>query len=62
MDQIDERVLEAIREAAAKNPDGKITCGQAWHLAEDLQIPRKVVGEVANTLKIKIRECQLGCF
>lgn len=59
MNNIDEKILQAVKEAGI---DGKLSCGQAWALAEKLQVPRKIVGEAADQLKIKIKECQLGCF
>jgi hypothetical protein len=31
-------------------------------LAEDLKISRKELGDLLNDLKIKIINCQLGCF
>ncbi len=62
MDKIDKKVLQAVQEASAANADGRLSCGQAWAVAEQLQVPRKVIGEAANQLKIKIKACQLGCF
>lgn len=46
--------------AAAK--EGKIPCATAFHLAEELQISRQELGNLLNELKIKIIQCQLGCF
>ncbi len=48
-----------IRAAA---PDGKISCAAAWQLADELGIPRREMGDLLNELKIKIIQCQLGCF
>ncbi|MHB8881139.1 MAG: hypothetical protein ACYC69_06470 [Thermodesulfovibrionales bacterium] len=42
--------------------DGKITCAIARKIAEDLKVPYKEVGETANRLGIRIKDCQLGCF
>lgn len=42
--------------------DGKITCAIARKIAEDLKVPYKEVGEAANRLGIRIKDCQLGCF
>lgn len=58
-DSVEDRVLQAVREAA---PDGRLTCAKARELAGELRIPLAVVGQAANQLQIKIRECQLGCF
>ncbi|MGI5840194.1 MAG: hypothetical protein ACOX8W_11115 [bacterium] len=54
-----DKVLQAVREAAG---DGPMTCTQAHRLAAELQVPLAVIGRAADELKIKIRECQLGCF
>ena len=42
--------------------DGKIPCGVARKIAEDLGVPYKEVGEAADQLSIRIKDCQLGCF
>jgi hypothetical protein len=53
-------VLTAKIKAAA--PQGKIPCAAAFKLAEELNITRAQMGELLNELKIKIIQCQLGCF
>lgn len=58
---MDPKVLAAVK-AAAEAGGGKLSCGKAWALAEEFQVPRKAIGEIANELGIKIKECQLGCF
>ncbi len=45
-----------------KTIDGKITCSSAKKIAEELKISYKEIGTLANDLKIKITECELGCF
>jgi hypothetical protein len=52
--------LRAQIKAAA--PAGKIPCAAAFRLAEELGLSRKDLGELLNELKIKIIQCQLGCF
>lgn len=42
--------------------NGKLPCAVAFQLAGELKVSRKEVGEAANQLKIKISQCQLGCF
>lgn len=54
-EKIEERVKDVSREK-------RITCAEAWSIAEELNVPRKVVGDACNELKIKIHSCQLGCF
>lgn len=57
MDQ--EELKSRIRAAA---PEGRIPCATAMHLAKELGLSRKEMGEHLNELRIKITQCQLGCF
>jgi hypothetical protein len=52
--------LEVKIKAAA--PESKISCAAAMRLAEELVISRKDLGKILNELKIKITQCQMGCF
>jgi hypothetical protein len=52
--------LKAKIKAAA--PEGKIPCAAAFQLAEELGISRQEMGELLNELRLKITQCQLGCF
>jgi hypothetical protein len=52
-------VKNKIRAAA---PEGKIPCPTAFRLAEELGISRKELGNLLNEMRIKIIQCQLGCF
>jgi hypothetical protein len=54
-----EDVKDKIRTAAS---DGRIACAAAFRLAEELGLSRRDLGELLNELKIKIIQCQLGCF
>ncbi len=53
------RIEEVIREKAK---GGKIPCPLAFKIAEDFGISRKEIGELLNEMKIKVSQCQLGCF
>lgn len=53
------KIKEALRIAA---PDGRLSCKEAWQLADDLGVEKSDVGKAADELKIKIHSCQLGCF
>ncbi len=54
---------DALKEKiAAESKDGKIACGRALALADELGISRKELGDLLNEMKIKVRSCQLGCF
>ncbi|WOF15307.1 hypothetical protein F1737_00730 [Methanoplanus sp. FWC-SCC4] len=40
----------------------KVTCPQVFELAEKHGIEKADIAKYCNINKIKIRECQLGCF
>jgi LAO/AO transport system kinase len=42
--------------------DARLTCSAARMIAEELKVPYGEVGRTANELKIKIKNCELGCF
>ena len=42
--------------------EGKISCAAAQRIAIENKIPLKQVGDMLNQMKIKIIQCQLGCF
>ena len=42
--------------------DGKLPCAVAFKIARKLKITPKQVGDTANKLKIRVSNCQLGCF
>jgi len=45
-----------------KTREGKISCHVLRRIAEELKISYKEAGKAANELKIKIKNCELGCF
>ncbi len=59
MDKIPDKVLDAVKKAA---PGGRITCAEAHAVAARLGVEPVLVGKAADALKIKIKNCQLGCF
>ncbi len=54
-DIIEQRLKESAR-------DERLSCTLARKIAEELDVPYKEVGEAADRLKIKIKNCELGCF
>lgn len=54
-----QEIRDRVRAAA---PEGKITCAAAFRLAEELKLSRLELGTLLNELRIKIVQCQLGCF
>ena len=57
---MDRKKLEEVIKEKAKN--GKIPCAVCFKIADDLGIPKKELTKVLNEMKIKISQCQLGCF
>jgi hypothetical protein len=55
----DATIKKALEEAGITD---KITCPQAFAIAEKAKVSRQVLGEYLTKNKIKIRSCQLGCF
>lgn len=45
-----------------KAPNNKMTCREAFDIAEEIGISKKQMGQLLNDLNIKIQSCQLGCF
>lgn len=42
--------------------DGKLTCRDAWSLAQQHNVPKMAVSNACEFLGIKIKPCQLGAF
>ena len=40
----------------------RITCRDAFLIAEEANVPRHEIGRLLNEMEIKIHACQLGCF
>ena len=55
----EDEIVAKLKEAAR---EGKITCTMAQKIAMENKISMKQVGDMLNQLKIKISQCQLGCF
>ena len=55
----EEEIIAKLKEAAK---DGKIPCAVAFKVARDCGVSTKEIGNLLNQLKIKIANCQLGCF
>ncbi len=53
------RIRELIM---SKQSDGRISCRQAFRVAEEAGVSTLEVGRLLNEMEIKIHSCQLGCF
>ncbi len=55
----EEEIIAKIKESAK---EGKIPCAVAFRISRESDVPIRKVGDLCNQLKIKIIQCQLGCF
>ena len=49
----------SVRKAAAH---GRIPCLTLWRLAREYGLTKRDMGNIAETLELKVTPCQLGCF
>ena len=54
-----EKLIKLIKDASDEN---RISCEMAMEIADKNGVPRCDMGKLLDRLKIKIRNCQLGCF
>jgi hypothetical protein len=54
-DKLEKVILE-------KTKDGRLPCAMCFKIAEDFGISNKEMGKILNEMKVKISQCQLGCF
>ena len=54
-----EKIREAILAASIQN---KLSCEKAHELTDTLHVSLHEIGKFCNELKIKIKDCKLGCF
>jgi len=59
-DIMDHKKLEKVILEKAK--EGKLPCALCFKIAEDFEISKREIGKILNEMKIKISQCQLGCF
>ncbi|MGD9200392.1 MAG: hypothetical protein PVI26_02415 [Chitinispirillia bacterium] len=57
--RIDEVISDYLIEIEGRQ---KLICVKAFELAKKYSISIKEIGEYCNKNKIKISDCQLGCF
>ncbi len=58
-DQVTDELQQVL---TSRLVDGQLPCAVAWKIASDLQVPKMRVSAAAEKLKLRIRDCQLGCF
>jgi hypothetical protein len=45
-----------------KAKGGKIPCAACFKVAEEFGISKREMADLLNKMKVKISQCQLGCF
>ena len=53
--KLEKAILEKARES-------KIPCAACFKLAEESEISKREMGKILDEMKIKVSQCQLGCF
>ena len=54
-----EAVIRAARDIKGHK---RLACAKAFRLAEQFGVEKLEIGRICNARKIKISNCQLGCF
>ncbi len=54
-DKLKKVILEKVK-------DGKLPCAMCFKIVEEFGISKRGMGKILNEMKIKISQCQLGCF
>ena len=60
MNEVDRKNLKETILKKAK--DGKLPCAMCFKIAEDFKISKREMGKILNEIKVRISQCQLGCF
>jgi len=63
MMKISEELIAAVK-SASEEVEGRLmlSCNTAFKVAHQFQVDLKTIGRICNEQKIKLRNCQLGCF
>ena len=62
MSEESELIDAVIKTATEVDSRKKLTCAEAFRLAEQFGVKVPEIGRICNAQNIKIRNCQLGCF
>jgi hypothetical protein len=54
-----DKITEEIKKRAKNN---RLPCPVARKIAQELSVSYREIGTVADELKVKITDCELGCF
>lgn len=59
MQEMTQEVLDAVKAAA---PESRLSCPKARRIAKELGVAPQLIGQACDELKIKLKDCELGCF
>jgi len=62
MDEEKDLVNAVLERCQDVNGAGKLSCAEAFELAQEFQVEVGQIGRICNQQNIKICKCQLGCF
>ena len=61
-EQLVEAVVRSADGTEQRKPRERLTCAEAFEIAEKFDAELAEVGRICNDNNIKICKCQLGCF
>lgn len=56
---VPEEIAAALR---ARTRDGRISCLDAWRVADEFEYPRLAIANIIERMGLRVKPCQLGCF
>lgn len=59
LEHLPEAAVAAVRQAAG---NGEISCTALWQIGQAQGLSKLYMGNIAETLDVKVHPCQLGCF
>ena len=60
---MDQQLIQAVLEKTETIDDRKyLSCRDAFALAAQFDTKPMLIGKICNAQKIKLKNCQLGCF
>jgi len=62
MDKKEELVNAVLEQSQKPNGRKRLTCTEAFELAQEFEVEPVEIGRVCNQHNVKICKCQLGCF
>ena len=62
MSKKEELVKAVLEKAQHSQGKSRLTCAEAFAIAEEFSSQIKEIGQICNQQDVKICNCQLGCF